>query len=593
VIRFGAFEFDPSAGELRKGDLRIKLQAQPSQLLLALIERAGQVVTREELRQRLWPGDTFVDFNHGLNIAVNKIREALDDSTTTPRFVETLPRRGYRFVAAVERIAASPSPRRAIFDARFRRGVLTGMTAALVTAAVWFTASWVIRSQGVSYRIAVLPLKNLSAEPDSDYFTDGLTDEIVRHLAVIDGLDVRSRASSFAFKGASRDMREIGRQLGVDLVLEGSVLREGRRLHVSADLVRAADDRTVWSAAYDREIGDTLAVQDELARSIVNLLRLEDIGGQRRYRIEAEAYDHYIQAQALAKELAPGKARQQRRRRAIDLFKQTIDRQPDFAPAYASLALVYANLRNRGQSQESGEMMRQAAEKAIALDPLLPEAFAANGLTRAAHLAWSDAEQAFQRAVHLDPSASGLRSDFAQFVLLPEGKITEALQQVRRAAELDPLVTSYKIQLAFVLLRAGRYTEAREISKEVLATNQNDDFARTLFARSLLLEGKPAEALRIFETQGPGSHGYLGYAYARVGRRLDAERLAAEDDPAAARHQVLIYAALGDRAATFEALQKIADMDDFMADLYPGEPELAMLRDDPRMKDFRRIRNLP
>src|SRR3989441_2771630 len=402
---------------------------------------------------------------------------------------------------------------------------------------------------------------------------------------------MKSRTSSFAFKDRPRNIREVGRQLGVDLVLEGSVLRRGERLRITADLVRVTDDSTMWSARYDRELGDVLAIEDEISRSIVNELRLKNVGGQRRYNTDVHAYDLYLRAETLANEDAPGNA--PRQQRAIELFQQVIASQPDFAPAYAGIADVYANLRNRGHSRESGQKMRQAAERAIDLDPLLPEAYATLGLARAADLAWSDAEHAFRRALQLDPSLSGARKNFAIFVLLPEGKVAEALQQVRKATDLDPMSASCQGQLAFVLLRTGRYGEALDISRRLLAVNPHDAFAGQLSARALLLEGKPRDALAILEPQGPPAHGYLGYAYASVGRRGDAERLAAEEDPAAARHQVLIYAALGERERAFEALQKLAEMDDFMADVYPGEPELASLQDDARMKDFRRRRNLP
>ena len=596
LIHFGAFEFDLAACELRKGGVQIKLQGQPCQVLVALLENAGRVVTREELRDRLWPKDTFVDFDHSLNIAVNKIRDALDDQAASPRFVETIPRRGYRFLASIEPVATGPDAGSASLGGAVRTGLpvqrlLLSIAAMLIAAVAAFAAWRAIRIHAGPYWIAVLPLQNLNPEPGSEYFSDGLTDEIIHHLSLIDGLEVKSRVSSFAFKDRPKNMREVGRQLGIDLVLEGSVLRHEDRLRITADLVRVTDDATMWSARYDRELGDVLAIQDEIARSVVNQLRLQNVGSQRRYNSDVNTYDLYLRAETLANEDAPGNG--PRLQRAIELFQQVVARQPDFAPAHAGMADTYATLRNRGRSREAGQKMRLAAERAIDLDPLLPQASATLGLARAANLAWSEAEQAFRRALQLDPNLSHARKNFAIYMLLPEGKVAEALQQVRKAADLDPMSASCQAQLAFVLLRAGQYGEALDISRRVLAVNPHDAFAGQLQARALLLEGKPRDALAILEKQGPPSHGYLGYAYASVGRRGDAERLAAEEDPAAARHQVLIYAALGERERTFEALQKLAEMDDFMADVYPGEPELASLRDDSRMKDFRRQRNLP
>ena len=600
IIRFGSFELDVRASELRKAGVRVKLQEQPYRVLLTLLEQTGRLVTREELRERLWPKNTFVDFDHSLNIAVAKIRTVLDDSATTPRFIETIPRRGYRFLAPVETVTANPDgapPKRhgAIHSVRRRRLVWQlvpgGIAALLVVAVAAFTAVRAIRGDAGPYRIAVLPIQNLSPEPGADYFGDGLTDEIIHHLSLIDGLEVKSRTSSFAFKTMPRNMGEVGRELGVDLVLEGSVLRQGDRLRIGVRLVQVADDTARWSARYDRRLGDVLAIQDEISRSIVNELRLKNVGGQRRYNTDVKAYDLYLRAKALANEDAPGNA--PRLRQAVELFEQVIVQQPDFAPAYAGLAEVYANLRNRGLSLESGRRLRQAAATAFELDPLLPEASASVGLALAADLVWPDAEQAFRRALQIAPSLSKVRQNFARYVLLPQGKVAEALEQVRRAADLDPLSASSKESMAFVFLAAGRYSEALETSTRVLAMNPGAPFAAQVQARALILEGKPHDAVATLERLGPPAHGYLGYAYAALGRHDEAKRLAAEDDPAAARHQVLIYTALGQRDRAFEALQTLAKLDDFMADVYPVLPELAPLQDDARMREFRRRRNLP
>lgn len=592
VIRFGVFEIDVRAGELRKAGVRVKLQEQPYQVLLALLERAGRPVTREELRARLWPKDTFVDFDHSLSIAVTKIRDALDDRATTPRFIETLPRRGYRFVGPVERVAiggdrVGARPTRA--GQPILRSLMT-FAGILVVATVAFTSWRRDHVPSPAHRIAVLPLKNLNPDA-SDYFSDGLTDEIIHNLSLIDRLEVKSRSSSFEFKDKPRNARDIGRRLGVDLVLEGSVLREGDRLRITAALVSTADDATVWSGLYDRKSQDVFAIQDEISRSIVNELRLKGLGGQRRYNANLEAYNLYLRAESLAQEDAPGNA--QRLENAIDLFQQAIANEPDFAPAYAGIAAAYAHLGNRGRSPQTVPKMRDAAERALQLDPLLPEAYGTLGLVRAADLAWPDAEQAFRRALQLNPNLARVRRDYALSLLAPEGRLDEAQEQVRRAIDLDPLSFTPQLALAYVLLRAEKYEEARGITTRLLAASPGDAFAGQLQARALLLEGKPLAALAILEKQGPPSHGYLGYAYAIVGRRHEAEQLALEDDPAAARHQVLIYAALGDRSRVYEALQKVAAMDDTMANSYPGEPELAFLRDDPRMTAFRHTRGLP
>jgi TolB-like protein/Flp pilus assembly protein TadD len=439
--------------------------------------------------------------------------------------------------------------------------------------------------------IAVLPLRELNAAPDTEYFTDGLTDEIIYNLSIIDGLEVKSGSSSFVFKGKAVDAREAGRQLGSDLVLEGTVLRGVDRLRLNIQLVRVADDVPVWSQQYDRGMRDIFAVQDEVSRAIVNELRLKGDGGQRRYRTDPDTYDLYLQALSLSHENAPGHADQIEH--AAALLKEVAARDRQFVPAYAALAEVYAHFPVRRYStRESLELMREATKQAIALDPLLPQALATLGLVQARELRWQDAEAAFRRALELDPNLATARSEFATFVLEPQDKITEAVSQVRRAVELDPLSPSRRGQLIFALLRAGATDEALALAQATRAAYPNEGTIPQLLARALMLKGRTNEALALLEKLGPSSHAYLGYAYASVGRRDEAAALAAEHDPMVIRHRVLIYAALGEFDRCFEALNQLAHADDAMADLYPGEPELAFLRNDQRMRALRSQRRL-
>ena len=594
VWRFGVFELDLRTGELRKDGTRVKLHGQPWEVLIALLENAGGIVTRQQLRDRLWPTDTFVDFDHSLNIAINKIRDALGDDRSNPRFIQTVPRRGYRFIAPVERLVvgqpgqsvASNRPRWARFT-----GLRAGGAAVLSVALIAIAARAITSSRPARYAIAVLPLRNESAGPDAENLSDGLTDQIIYDLSTIDGLEVKSATSSFQFKNTSIDLREAGRQLQADLILEGAFLKAAGRLRLTIALMRVADGVTLWSQRYEQNIGDLAQIQDEISRAIVNQLRLKGVGGRRRYSTDPNTYELYLRALSLSNENAPGNA--PRLRRAVDLLQQVTSQDPSFAPAFATLAQDWAHMGNRGRSRESVQQMRAAVEQAIALDPLLPQAQAVVGLVRARDLRWQEAEAAFRRALELDPNLAAVRGDFAIYVLLPEGKVVDALAQIRRAIDVDPLSVTPRSQLAFVHLRAGDYDQALRISQAILAANPDSGIVLQLSARALLLTHKYDEALTILEKLGPPSHGYLGYAYAMVGRRREAEALAAEDDPAAARHQVLIYAALGDRERCFDALRRLAEADDVMADLYPGEPELISLRDDPRMRAFLHQRGLP
>jgi TolB-like protein/DNA-binding winged helix-turn-helix (wHTH) protein/Flp pilus assembly protein TadD len=603
VWRFDVFEVDVAAAELRKAGRRVKLQDQPWQVLVALVENAGRTVTREELRARLWPDDTFVDFDHGLNVAISKIRDALGDAAGQPRFVETVPRRGYRFIGSLERIASPPSTpadgsdRRARWTPAWTRrtGLIAGAggLAVLVIAGFAARARWWEKPS--AHVIAVLPLRNLSPEAGTDYFTDGLTDEIINNLSAIEGLEVRSRSSSFHFKGKDVSASDAGEQLRADLVLEGTLLLAGKRLRLSIDLVRAADDKMLWSARYDREIAGVFEIQDEISRAIVNELRLKGIGGRRRYNTSGEAYDLYLRAITLSNDSSPGLARDQKLSRAIELFHEVTARDRQFAPAYAGAAEAWANLRNRGRSRESTERMREAAEQAIDIDPLLPDARATLGLVHASDLQWQNAETDFQRALELNPNAARTHADFARFVLLPEERTQEAEAELQKALDLDPLTTSRRIELAYARLREGAYDKTLALTAPIYAADPSDHVAGQLTGRALWLQGNRDQGLAILEKlpKESGSHQYLGYAYAIMGRRREAQALADEPDPAAARHQLVIDTALGDRDHAFAALHAMVEASDWAADWYPGDPELRSLRDDPRMREFRRQRGLP
>jgi TolB-like protein/DNA-binding winged helix-turn-helix (wHTH) protein/Flp pilus assembly protein TadD len=605
------------------------LQDQPFQVLRILLENRGEIVGREELKQKLWLANTFVDFDDGLNTAVKKLRDALGDSAEHPRYIETIPRRGYRFIAPLTPPLESPSvgktvsgiyvlaaatapavtevareneqqtsnaaadaqvtKRATVLHRTWRKALLATALLLIATGGVW----WRLRAQPRQYAIAVLPFKNLSPEPNSDYFSDGLTDEIIRDLSSIDGLQVKSRTSSFVFKDKPRDVHNVGSQLDANLLLEGSVLRAGERLRINVDLVRVADDSTLWSQRYDRDLRDIFAVQDEISRSIVNELRLKHFGGQRRYDTNLEAYDLYLRAQSFSNTNMSGP----KLAGAIPLYRQVIATAPDFAPAYAGLADVYARLRHprlaASIAPEAQQQLRTTAEKAIQLDPLLPEAYGSLGLVYASDLAWGDAERSFQRALQLNSNLPRIHEDYGMFVLLPEGKLTEAVQQLREAVTLDPLSVRPRFELALGLINVGAYEEALENCRRALAANPRDEGVMWLQARAMWFKGEHKEAIAIFEQLGPSARGFLGYAYASIGRRREAEQLAAEQDPAAVRHQALIYAGLGEKDRVLEALEKLAATHDQIVDIYPFFPELALMRDDPRMKEFRHQRNLP
>jgi TolB-like protein len=452
-----------------------------------------------------------------------------------------------------------------------------GAFAVAVAAIGW----WWVQHERAPVPIAVLPLTNLSEDPANDYFADGLTDEIIRNLSIIDGLAVRSQTSSFVFKGKPRDVREAGDQLHVDYILEGSVLRSGRQLRINAQLVRVRDDLPLWSGKFDRELTDVLAIQDEISRGIVNNLRLKLGRGRRRYETSAEAYDLYLRDRSLLR--LPGQLSTGARRREAVPFQDAIAKDPAFAPAYAGLAEACAYMASiRDPEPDDLVEMRSAAERAIQLDPLLEEAHDALGVVYARDGRWSQSEASFRRAIELNPNSPATRLNFVFNLLWPLGRIDDAVQQLKTAEKADPLSPALQFVYGDVLLAAGRYKEADqhcERSSEVAECR----------GRVLLAEGRIDDAIRSL-VSAPNTR-YLGYAYGRAGRRDEVEKLAAVSR--GALQQVLIYAGLGDRDGTLDALDRMIELGPVRVGLTLSSSELSFLRGDARVKALRKKAGLP
>ena len=439
--------------------------------------------------------------------------------------------------------------------------------------------------------IAVLPLTNLSSDPANEYFVDGITDEIIRNFSILDGIAVRSQTSSFAFKGKPHNVREIGKQLDVDYILEGSVLRAGQQLRVNAQLIRVRDDFPLWSGRYDRPLTDVFAIQDELSRNIVNQLRLKLRRGRRRYETSVEAYDYYLRARALENRGVDGRIA------SIGPFQQAIASDSSFAPAYAGLAAAYvarSGQHARRPHDEELAAMQAAAEKAIELDPLLAEAHAALGMTYARVGQWGKAEQRLRRAIELDASSSGVRSAFAMDMLLPVGRVEEAVREMRAAERADPLSSEVHIYFGYTLLAAGRYDEAarecEQASAEVATKNECLGRARTQ-------QGKFADAIPLL-THSTSNWGYLAYAFGKAGRRAEAEKLIA-DAPALYPHNpgpfqyALAFAGLGDKDKTMERLEGMANLGPVRLGRDLTYPEFALVRGDARVRALRKKIGLP
>src|SRR3954447_16050613 len=395
-VRFGVFEVDLRAGELRKHGMKLRLPEQPFQVLAMLLERPGEVVSREELRNRLWTAETFVDFNHGMNKAVNRIRDALGDSATSPRFVETVARRGYRFIADVIAVesapAATPDGRTgdvaaleddaiAVLDAppspsrwgRWYRWAIAG--GALVVASIAI-ALWAVESRTPTptaiRSLAVLPLENLSGDAAQEYFADGMTDELIATLGQISALRVISRTSVMAYRRARKPLPQIARELNVDAVIEGTVLRAGGQVRITAQLIEARDDKHLWSDSYDGDLRDTLTLQNTVARAIAEQIRInlnpqEQATLKRRKVVDPDAYEAYLRGRYFW-----NKRTGEDLEKAVAYFNRAIERDPTYAQPYSGLADAYALLGDWEYGvlapRDALPRAKAAAVKALQLD---------------------------------------------------------------------------------------------------------------------------------------------------------------------------------------------------------------------------------
>jgi TolB-like protein/DNA-binding winged helix-turn-helix (wHTH) protein/tetratricopeptide (TPR) repeat protein len=632
--RFDAFEVDMRSGEVRKHGIRLKLHGQPFQVLSLLLEHPGDLVTREELRQKLWPGETFVDFDTGLNSAVKKLRDALCDSAEEPRYIETLPRRGYRFIAQVQNgdsstgvapidsLAVSPlrpnpiEPElsakrpadgevdvRPTGTSRARLWLVLGGVAGFAVIAVTYvmlrghtghTAQTKIRS------LAVLPLSNLSGDSTQEYLADEMTEELCGRLARIHDLRVISRTSVMRFKGTKLSVPEIARMLGVDALVEGSVIRQGNRIRVHAQLIRASTDEHLWADEYDGELGDVLALESEVAQSIARRVEVKLTGEEHArlvtaQRVSPEVYESYLKAE---NEFSNSSS-QAELEQSIAYFEETIGKDPNFAPAYVGLANAYERLGSvlgGAPPKETHPKMMSAARKAIELDPDLAEPHVLLAAVYQKQWQWSDAEAEFKRALELNSNDAGAHVGYAKW-LLCQGRTDEALAWVQRARELDPLGGAGSTPLGgpaitngFILFHARRYDEAiREL--------RNDDPDHWILGLALIANGQPDEAITVLEKalgtdRNPAVMGVLVRAYAHAGRRSEALRLVDElkrrqqTGYVAAAPFVNAYLGLGDNEQALAWLERAYQEQSNILQLIKVHPYFDPLRDDPRFVDL-------
>ena len=572
-LRFGSFELDVRARELRNGSTRVRLQEQPFEILRLMLERPGDVVTRDELRQRLWPNGTFVDFEHSLNAAIKRLRATLGDDADRPRFVETVPRRGYRFIAG----AVDDVPRAAARAPHEPR-----------------------------VRLAVLPFSNLSDDSSQEYFSDGLTEELIAQIGPMcrGQVSIIARWSSMYFKGTLQRAREIGEALNAEYLLEGSTRRDGVRVRITVRLIETASETELWSETFDRNASDCLSVQAEVAGRVARSLMRELVLDVRQVEVphDRSAYQAYLKGQYYWAK--PGDEGLQR---ALECMSDAVRLAPKFAAAHGMLARLrvasaeyYHELPSRALS-----VARETANRALEIDPTVSDAHAVLGdVRRTFDGDWRGAEAGYAQALALNASnESALRS--LALTLALQSRSAEALVCAERARDLDPLCLAMSTALAWTRYICRDYEGAILDCRHALEVDPELLGARRVLAASLLQTGRCDDAAAELETalNHADSHpvvlAWLAHVRAVMGHRETALLLVARARALESSryvppfHLALAYTGLGDVEAAFAALdQAWIDRDPAMASL-DADPRFRPLKSDTRFGTLLARLNIP
>jgi TolB-like protein/DNA-binding winged helix-turn-helix (wHTH) protein/Flp pilus assembly protein TadD len=587
VLRFDGFELDVRAAELRKAGVKLRLQGQPIQVLATLLNSAGELVTREQLRAQVWPAETFVDFDHSLHNSIARLREALGDSAGTPRYIETLPRRGYRFIGTVERIgteesppavptAPSPSWEAPVAPVRSRRSAF--LIAALLLIVAVGAALVLITS--LSHRaaatpsvrsIAVLPLDNFSGDPAQEYFADGMTDELITDLAKIGSLRVISRTSVMRYKGTKKGLSEIARELNVDGIIEGSVMRSGQRVRITAQLLYGPTDKHLWAETYDRDLGDVLGLQSEVAQAIAQQVRAQVTPQQQaRFRaartVNPEAYDAYLKGRYY---LSNQFTTPQPLNMAKTYFEEAVRKDPGFAPAYAGLADTYLYLAIFRQmpAESAHRLAEEALRHALSLDDSIGEAHDTLAvLSWRYSWDWDATERELNQAIALAPSYICAHEDRAEYLAF-RGRRSEAEAEMTKIREFDTSVSSTLTE-AGVDYQLRDFDRLLEASRRGAALNPNEWLEHFYLGVGYEGTGKQLESIAEYQKAVELSGGdqdatvALAHAYADVGRTAETRKILRDLEQESTKVNVspyfiaTLYAALGDKDTAFKFLQK-------------------------------------
>jgi TolB-like protein/DNA-binding winged helix-turn-helix (wHTH) protein/Flp pilus assembly protein TadD len=621
LLRFGVFQVNLAARELRKHGVRMRLPAQPFCVLSILLDRPGEIVSRDEMRDKLWDSNTFVDYERSLNSAIRKLRAVLGDSQESPRYIETVPRLGYRFIAPVEEIssgetplteALEPAPAGAakVFGHRGRNWfLLLGIPAVLLTLLagylLWSRVRVRPQPAGERLMLAVLPFANLTGDAAQDYLSDGLTEEMIAQLGHLDPehLGVIARTSVMHYKHTTEQVGQIGRELGVQYVLEGSLRREADRVRITAQLVQMKDQTHIWSHQYDRELKSLLALQGEIAQETADEIQLT-LGS--RHKLWAtdrklasptsyQAYDLYLKGRYFWNKRTKDGFHQ-----AADYFQQSIANDPNYARAYAGLADTFALMSSWSfvSQTEAIPKARAAALRALQLDDSLAEAHTSLALIAENYdYDWQTAEKEYRRAIQLDPQYATAHQWYAECLSF-QGRFTEALEESERARQLDPLSLIIAADHAVILYFARQYDRAIEQFRAVLAMEPNFGRAHMVvypYVEKGMFPEALAEIAEWRRSDGSPASGVEAYVYARWGKQQQAERALAQSkleslhQPEVATFVVMeAYVATGNKNQALAMLEKMYREHSNQVTTLKVEPALDPLRGDPRFQELLR-----
>jgi TolB-like protein/DNA-binding winged helix-turn-helix (wHTH) protein len=609
-VRFGPFEINLRTGDLLRSGRKIKLQPQPAKVLCLLATRAGELVTRQQLQQETWGPDTFVDFNHGLNFSIRQIRTCLGDDPEHPVYIETIPRRGYRFIAPVQRVecaAASPAASEVQVPAELgRETVSTGIVqheflragkrrrllwAVALSLVLLLVASMVVYRLVVQRpisSIAVLPFNNSPA--GEEYVDEGLTEGLIHDLSHLQELKVISRASVLRFRGRTVDPQTVSRELGVGSVLTGRFGKRGDSLLLAVELVDASDGRVLWSGQYSWASDRVSAIQSDIAGEVARNLRVKASAEEQRRLAERhigdpEAYILYMKGRA-----ALYRWSEPEWNNALVYFQKATEKDPKFALAYAGLADTYYALSGILPPSEAMPKARAAALRALELDETLSDAHVSLGLVKSRYdWDWSGAEHEFKRAIELNRS-NAMAHLWYGWSIAATGQIEAARAELQRAHELDPLATFIEVGLAQTFYYARQYDEAIARARKIVDLDPGFLPARYTLGMAYAQKSMYKEALAevqkaaSMENDAGVQSWFVGYVHAAGGNRPEAERVLARIPGNEGYSRAAIYAALGDKEAAFEQLDQAYQGRDESLMFIKIDPNLEPLNSDPRFK---------